>query len=670
MSVLDIHTTLTPCLKVSSERSGLTLAAAYLKAHDMSDASHRYAVFLWAVFGVLVVVYSVAHHLRAGLLSTKLTRWGMRRRTINGYAFASNSVILIAGVVAVAIVVLSVAGDNYIGDTGAMFRRDLRKSPLWAYGSRFGTTAFALTPLAVLLILRSPFAIFSWPFLTALHADKLVVFHRMAGWAIFLATTFHVVLWTIQLFKDHYAGRPMWFAAFRSIRFVFGCTAYACMCALMALSLRPVRQHRFELFFWTHVVLVVATLVTSVVHHPQIWYWIAIAGVLWFCDRAWRHVRYVRINSGAVAVDIELQQRSTGYDTLVPLRLYDTEHEALLLARYASKAADHSAIPVGCARAQLLPSRTVRLTIRLARGMAHAPGQSVLLTLPDLSPVQAHPFTICNNDRNVIVLLVKARKGLTRELHDMVQRSSPGYIRAYVEGPTGSSVRVRWDTFSTVLIICGGSGVSFGLSLCDYLCSEMALRRARTTRIRFVWVVREYADIAWAAAALCHARESMSATELEIDIYVTQQDKLDPPRFPDGLRPSTDSLPEHSDAFVNEMQNARARGIDISLYDGDSDIDDPAQTALSRAVQQQGKVRRAHSRRRAEKRPVVTDTSWGTALDDPLRSSLDEGDYVAMNILSELARSGHPKLDEILDLETDRSDGNLSVASESPVVLS
>ncbi len=193
-------------------------------------------------------------------------------------------------------------------------------------------------------------------------------------------------------------------------------------------------------------------------------------------------------------------------------------------------------IPTGYAQAQLLPSRTIRLTIKVGHPFKWAPGQSVLLTLPELSRVQSHPFTILNNDPQEIILLVKARKGLTRKLFNLVRQRSlanvglkpikdkgyslasmrasghgdgvkvpPIYVRAKIDGPFGSSARVRWGEHSTVVIICGGSGVSFGIGICDYICGMIAKkadsRTFHTERVRFCWVAREYGKFFAGSAA-------------------------------------------------------------------------------------------------------------------------------------------------------------------------
>ena len=80
-------------------------------------------------------------------------------------------------------------------------------------------------------------------------------------------------------------------------------------------------------------------------------------------------------------------------------------------------------------------------------------------------------------------------------------------MRGYVDGPFGSAARAKWEDYSTVLLIAGGSGVSFALSVLEYMCMCMAGRDGRdlggrsggfgqrnfkTQRIRFVWIVREF----------------------------------------------------------------------------------------------------------------------------------------------------------------------------------
>lgn len=362
-------------------------------------------------------------------------------------------------------------------------------------------------------------------------------------------------------------------------------------------------------------------------------------------------------------------------------------------------------IPVGYALAQLLPSRTIRLTIHLPKQIKWSPGQSVLLSLPELSKLQSHPFTITNlpNSEGEVILLVKARKGLTRTLYELVKNrhqsnmrlsaggggggerkidSKPVFIRTKVDGPFGSAARVKWGDHSTIVIICGGSGVSFGMAVLEGVCRDIGEGRGRkTTRIRFCWIAREYggslfqvsqaekytdacfsAEIAWVAHQLQRCQSLISPSQLQIEIFITNAVPLPshsrhvgsnrPRTFVEGYdqpsaASSADDLAPPRAAFAKSTPRARSpssgndggfgrsasmdsissitsdmsidsphgRGysdslevdehisenyadvIDLTNYEDEEDMTDPREEELSSKVREQGKIRRAKSRK-------------------------------------------------------------------------
>lgn len=192
-------------------------------------------------------------------------------------------------------------------------------------------------------------------------------------------------------------------------------------------------------------------------------------------------------------------------------------------------------IPPGYGHAQLLPSKTVRITLRVPRPFTWTPGQHVLLWIPEISRWQSHPFSILSVHEEQaeveIVLLIKARKGFTAKLFEetrrrimqtagiqleKAQRQSlasmsmegqdppPVLYRVWVDGPHGSAARANPGSHESIVIVCGGTGVSFGISILNYLCRAMSNRssgikwlgfrsgRFLTQRVRFVWIVREF----------------------------------------------------------------------------------------------------------------------------------------------------------------------------------
>ena len=190
----------------------------------------------------------------------------MRRTTLGSQkpgrrnrSLPSNSMILTIALISTVTIVLSIIGSDYISPSSSVldFSTSFRKrdsSPtysitksFWTSGSRIGDMAFALMPLVTLVALKTPpVAFLSYRVFTQLWSDKLAVLHRAIAWLVWVLTTAHVVLWTIELFRDQINGQTAWVALWGSYRFIFGCVAYGAFTAVMAFSIRPIRQTRYE----------------------------------------------------------------------------------------------------------------------------------------------------------------------------------------------------------------------------------------------------------------------------------------------------------------------------------------------------------------------------------------------------------------------------------------
>ncbi|WVR09550.1 hypothetical protein IAU60_006619 [Kwoniella sp. DSM 27419] len=239
--------------------------------------SYRYAYLMWLVFAVLAALYALCHHLRlsGGSLGASFVKWGVRRRPFGskrnggarGRALPSNSVLLSVSILAIVPCVLSVIGADYITPSSSVlnFASSFRKrasigytinKAWWTSGSRFGFIAFAMIPLVTLFALKaSPVAVFALRPFTHIFSDKLAIFHKTAAWLVWIFTSLHVALWTVQLFQDQRNGKAVWFYIWDSYRFIFGCVAYGMMTAVMVLSLKPVRKGSYEVSFTCYDVL-------------------------------------------------------------------------------------------------------------------------------------------------------------------------------------------------------------------------------------------------------------------------------------------------------------------------------------------------------------------------------------------------------------------------------
>jgi hypothetical protein len=344
---------------------------------------------------------------------------------------------------------------------------------------------------------------------------------------------------------------------------------------------------------------------------------------------------------------------------------------------------DSDSIPPGYGWAHLLPGRTIRIKVVTQRPVYWSPGQHILLRVPSISKLTTHPFTIASVCRSPartgpqriqpVELLIRAKGGFTRDLWNevhrlstqsrtQVQRPSVGaLLKVQIDGPFGSVSRTKWGNFSSMLIICGGSGVSFGIAVLEFLCLCMSGNKPsslgsspgglgysgfRTRRIRFVWLVREYcgcwipfvcdfrlnrhtAHLQWCAVALWRCSRLLPADALEIDIFVTNISRTvrqrhgptNPPLVGQPLGPPTPNFAyghgKHnswasvsmeseddlrppvtpSSTIYSIQEEPDLHPLDLTNFDGDDDSFMPGEAQLSYQVHKVGHIRRRETQR-------------------------------------------------------------------------
>lgn len=335
------------------------------------------------------------------------------------------------------------------------------------------------------------------------------------------------------------------------------------MTLLFLFSLKPFRTRHYEAFWFLHVLLVPLTIVMSALHHPPVWWWCWAALGLWVGERTWRLTRWLYTNgilgrkTQAPSNKLRKARSRDGKPTPFPyspskmdgnpypavppssssvaLNQYPPPTPTAQLPGVGLSVPTDYVPPPGYAHAELLPGRTVRLRIVTPGYVTWAPGQHFLISIPSITRFTTHPFTtasICDeqnayDDGRVLVFLIRAKSGWTKDLWDTVammlgrdqkcfREEAPPHsqmprrgvlLRAWVDGPYGSSIRASWNSYSTVLIVAGGSGVSYALSVLQYVCLCLAGRDGqflggqrggygrpgfKTTRVRFVWLVRDF----------------------------------------------------------------------------------------------------------------------------------------------------------------------------------
>ncbi|KAJ9116922.1 hypothetical protein QFC22_004580 [Naganishia vaughanmartiniae] len=186
-------------------------------------------------------------------------------------------------------------------------------------------------------------------------------------------------------------------------------------------------------------------------------------------------------------------------------------------------------------------------------------GQHIVVRIPKmggLDGIEGHEFTIASAPgAEGLRLIIKNAGNWSKKLRDISLESdktgSGLSTRVIVEGPYGGPGNMIFQSFSAVLLVAGGSGITHSLGIAHDLIRKASMPpynvRART--IEIVWATKTQESvqgllpifhqlIAYAKRA---EKESPYGTTLKIHIYVTRQPASFPMRIA-SIVPTADKL--------------------------------------------------------------------------------------------------------------------------------
>ncbi|KAG2346386.1 hypothetical protein BDR05DRAFT_959248 [Suillus weaverae] len=324
---------------------------------------------------------------------------------------------------------------------------------------------------------------------TGISYDRLNYIHRM------MARTCFMLLWV------HAAGEVVCFPSFRETLsedwLRVGITAMVAFSILIIVSLRPIRNDVYEVFFYVHFLSVLIFLVGGYYHtkgaHGSYWVWPSF--VFWAFDRFVRVVRLVVFNHSYFGF-------KSGTGTMD-------------------------------ATTELLSEDIVRLRLSRPPHFHWYPGQTAYLIMPSVStlPFEAHPFTIASFDSSLLltaktedqsgsgenyetkvlgssapfwkelVFLVNVHGGFTKKLKEVA--ASKGKVKVFVDGPYGPSADL--GSYDTSVFIAGGSGISYTLPVFLSVIERVRKGKSSCKRVVFIWSIRGAGYIQWIEEALVKA---------------------------------------------------------------------------------------------------------------------------------------------------------------------
>lgn len=315
--------------------------------------------------------------------------------------------------------------------------------------------------------------------------ERLNPLHQLAGCLTIALVVIHGVAYTVR-FMD--MGRS---EMLRRPKDIAGIVAGFTM-AMMGFVPLLLKARYYEVFYATHIIFFIGTIVATAIHQPAMASKVAImttvAGAIWCGDRLLRLTRACfNFLSGNEA-------------TLYPL-------------------------PDGSTR------------VILAKAPPHTKGgKHLFLWIPAASRgafLQSHPFSIVSvseDGKRNAELVVRARNGFTRRLHDLALKNPGIRIRAAADGAYGVVPSTSPKIYDKVVLVAGGSGASFSFGLVRDLLQRMEVEKnsvgkdkttAKRMHIELIWVVRYVEDLAWFADSLRLLREHPQAPNVNATLHVT-----------------------------------------------------------------------------------------------------------------------------------------------------
>ncbi|KAJ5194360.1 Riboflavin synthase-like beta-barrel [Penicillium cf. griseofulvum] len=429
----------------------------------------------------------------------------------------------------------------------------------WAWenvGYRTGFIAVCQLPLIFLLAGRQNII----GLLAGMSYVSLNWYHRWVARTLWLTTTIHMAFWfrnwarwnyiTYQLSNDPLTKR--------------GFAAWVILTFIVITSFGPIRRLSYEFFVIQHLVTFIGFIVAVWMHAPdevKIWVWIPIGLVVF--DRLARYAW------GAYA-NLAIFHRNNRTNAL-------WQHSATFTP---------------------LPGNVTCVTIENP-SIRWEPGQHVFLTCHTVAPLQCHPFTIASiPEDNKMKFFIRAENGGTRRFFRYASKSNSllgdeqvvemSGTTVFVEGPYGSIRPLR--QFDSVILLAGGMGATFTIPLLRDVVSawkmestgskeQMQTHLARLTatkRLRFVWVIKSRSQLAYFDSELhslladvseCRCTHSNFDKEIEISIYITCDEKLDPPvsvSLPlqqTQPPPTMETLTQHETKNLSEKDNISIHSV-------------------------------------------------------------------------------------------------------------
>ena len=170
-----------------------------------------------------------------------------------------------------------------------------------------------------------------------------------------------------------------------------------------------------------------------------------------------------------------------------------------------------------------------------------------------LAWAETHPFTIANASHSPegMVLLCKRAGDWTRKLFDVAKVSNKeggmgSRVKVVVEGPYGGPGHTIYSSFSAAVLVVGGSGITYALSVIQDLIKKDLKGESRVKSIDLVWSVPDPANLSPLLPLLSSLIQESLYTPFRVCVFYT--------RAPTGKQPPFFTRTLLDDLFPGQYQ--------------------------------------------------------------------------------------------------------------------
>jgi len=187
---------------------------------------------------------------------------------------------------------------------------------------------------------------------------------------------------------------------------------------------------------------------------------------------------------------------------------------------------------VHSATLDLLPSGLLR--VKIPTIIFWHPGQHVFVRFFTLGlhSLTAHPFTISSvaydpervGKASEIVFYIKPKRGVTGRLAKIAEKSPSCTRKVLLEGPYGGLSETRIGQFDRILVIAGGSGGGFSLSVLEETLKQPSLAHGN---IQIVFATRQQKMADWYIDEVETKLSTFNASKNNsISVYITSHNQF------------------------------------------------------------------------------------------------------------------------------------------------